>query len=224
MTSPALFEGILFDLDGTLLDTIPDLAEASNAMLAALGRPVRPLEDIRRFVGKGIPNLVMRCMTDNSQATQDELIEAEHIFREHYAVINGKHTTFYPAVQETLAALDSRGIPMAVVTNKAEVFTLPLLEQMGIRQHFRAIVGGDSTPHKKPHPAPLEHACSLLGITPSATLMVGDSANDAEGGYAAGCKVALLGYGYSENIPISQIRCDYRLATLADLVTLLGAF
>lgn len=113
-------EAVLFDLDGTLLDTIADLAEGANRMLAEIGRPLRPLEEIHSFVGKGIPNLVRRCLTENTHASEAEIEAALPVFRRHYAEVNGRHTRIYPGIPETLAALRAQGRRLAVVTNKAE--------------------------------------------------------------------------------------------------------
>ncbi|TAH49901.1 MAG: phosphoglycolate phosphatase [Betaproteobacteria bacterium] len=199
---------VLFDLDGTLLDTIGDLAEAANRMLAELGRPVRTQDEIHSFVGKGIPNLVRRCLTDNARASEDEIEAAVPVFRRHYHVVNGVSTRIYPGVLETIAALRARSIKLAVVTNKAEAFTLPLLERMGIAEHFDTVVSGDTLAVKKPDPAVLHLACERLGVSAGQALMIGDSANDALAAQGAGMPVLLVTYGYSEGMPVDTIECD----------------
>ncbi|ENO84629.1 phosphoglycolate phosphatase [Thauera linaloolentis] len=199
---------VLFDLDGTLLDTIADLAEAANLMLAELGRPQRGQDEIHRFVGKGIPNLVRRCMTENAAATEAEVDTAVAAFRRHYTVVNGMRAAIYPGVEDTLQGLRARGIRLAVVTNKAEAFTLPLLERMGIAGHFDTVVSGDTLPVKKPDPATLRLACERLGVVPAEALMIGDSANDALAAQGAGMPVLLVTYGYSEGVPVDTIECD----------------
>jgi len=199
---------VLFDLDGTLLDTIADLADAANLMLAELGRPARSQAEIHSFVGKGIPNLVRRCMTEGMQATEAEIEAAVAVFRRHYAVVNGASTTIYPGVVETLHTLRARDIRLAVVTNKAEAFTLPLLERMGIAAHFDTVVSGDTLPVKKPDPAVVHLACERLGVGPAEALMIGDSANDALAAQGAGMPVLLVTYGYSEGVPVDTIECD----------------
>jgi phosphoglycolate phosphatase len=204
---------VLFDLDGTLLDTIGDLAEAANRMLTELGRPRRSQDEIHRFVGKGIPNLVMRCMTENAAASEDEIEAAVAVFRRHYARVNGVGTRIYPGVLETLRALRERDLRLAVVTNKAGDFTLPLLERVGIAGHFDAVVSGDTLAVKKPDPAVLHHACALLGVSAGESLMVGDSANDALAARGAGMPVLLVTYGYSEGMPVDTIECDGLLSS-----------
>ncbi|ATE58711.1 phosphoglycolate phosphatase [Thauera sinica] len=199
---------VLFDLDGTLLDTIGDLAEAANRMLAELGRPLRSQEEIHGFVGKGIPNLVRRCLTENTHAGEDEIEAAVLVFRRHYHVVNGASTRIYPGVLETIGELRAHSVKLAVVTNKAEAFTLPLLERMGIAGHFDTVVSGDTLPVKKPDPAVLHLACARLGVAAGEALMIGDSANDALAAQGAGMPVLLVTYGYSEGMPVDTIECD----------------
>lgn len=199
---------VLFDLDGTLLDTIEDLAEGANRMLAELGRPQRPLAEIHSFVGKGIPNLVRRCMTEGAHASESEIEHAIACFRRHYTEVNGAQTKIYPGVLETLDAMRSLGLKLACVTNKAKAFTGPLLARVGIDHYFDAVVSGDTLPVKKPDPAMLHYACEQMGIDSARALMIGDSANDALAARAAGMPVLLVTYGYSEGMPVEQIECD----------------
>ena len=216
MSARFAVDAVLFDLDGTLLDTIDDLIEASNRMLAELGRPLRTRDDIHRFVGKGIEHLVARCLGDAADAATREAAVA--VFRRHYHVVNGVHAKAFDGVEEMLAALAARGMPMACVTNKATDFTLPLLARCGVAGYFPVVVCGDTLPHKKPHPAMLEFACRQLGVDVARALMVGDSVNDAQSARAAGCPVLLMTYGYSEGAPVDTIDCDGLLSNAADLL------
>lgn len=209
-------EAVLFDLDGTLVDSLPDIALSANRMLAELGRSQRDIAEIRRFVGKGIPNLVTRCMTEGAQADKAEIEAAIAVFRRHYAGINGQHAEVYPTVHDTLAQLRAMGLKLACVTNKAEAFTLPLLDKLDLARHFDAVVSGDTLPVKKPDPAVLNHACMLLGTRRA--LMIGDSANDALAARAAGLPVLLVTYGYSEGVPVDTIECDGLLSTASDVL------
>ena len=220
MSAAARFSprAVLFDLDGTLLDTIGDLADAANLMLAELGRLQRPQDEIHSFVGKGIPNLVRRCMTEGTSATEAEIEAAVEVFRSHYAVVNGRRTTIYPGIEEVLRTFTARAIPLAVVTNKAEAFTLPLLERMGIAGYFDTVVSGDTLPVKKPDPAMLRLACERLGVAPAEALMIGDSANDALSAQGAGMPVLLVSYGYSEGVPVDTIECDGLLSDALQLL------
>lgn len=199
---------VLFDLDGTLLDTVGDLAEASNRMLAELSRPLRSLDEVHSFVGKGLPNLVRRCLTEGGEATEAEIERAIVVFRRHYAEVNGQTTRIYPGVTEVLEDLQQRRIKLAVVTNKAGDFTLPLLERMGLNAYFDAVVSGDTLAVKKPDPAVLHHACELLQVEAGEALMIGDSQNDALAARGAGMPVLLVTYGYSEGMPVDSIECD----------------
>ena len=212
---------VLFALDGTLLDTIPDLAEGANRMLAELGRPARPLAEIHSFVGKGIPHLVRRCMTENATAGEDEIARAVEVFKRHYEVVNGERTRIYDGVVDTLEALARMGLKRACVTNKAGAFTAPLLDRMGIAGHFDAVVSGDTLRVKKPDPATVRHACDLLGVGVAQALMVGDSANDAEAAQAAGMPVVLMRYGYSEGRAVDTIPCDALLSSMTEILPLI---
>ena len=204
-----------FDLDGTLVDSIPDLAAACHAMLAELGQPPRTDDDIHRFVGKGMAVLVERCLTWEA-APEASLLEAGiAAFRRHYADINGRASTVYPGVVEGLEAFRALGLPLGVVTNKPAAFTAPLLERMGLAAYFEVVISGDTLAFKKPRPEPLLHACALLATEPGLNLHVGDSLNDIESARAAGCPVICVPYGYNEGRPVDSADCD---ALVSDLV------
>lgn len=209
-------DAVLFDLDGTLLDTIADLAEASNRMLADLSRPQRTLDEIRSFVGKGIPNLVRRCMTEGQEASEREIDDAIVVFKRHYAEVNGSRTRVYPGVLEALQRMREAELRLAVVTNKAQDFTVPLLEHTGLAPYFDVVVSGDTLSVKKPDPAVVSHACELLGVALGRALMIGDSANDALAARGAGIPVLLVTYGYSEGMPVDSIECDGLLSSAID--------
>ena len=210
MSAPARFSprAVLFDLDGTLLDTIADLADAANLALAELGRPARTQDEIHSFVGKGIPHLVRRCMTEGTQASEAEIEQAVAVFRRHYAQVNGVRTRIYPGVTDTLDGMRARGLRLAVVTNKAEAFTMPLLERMAIAHYFDTVISGDTLAVKKPDPAVVYLACERLGVSAAEALMIGDSANDALAAQGAGMPVLLVTYDYSEGVPVDTIECD----------------
>ena len=214
---------VLFDLDGTLLDSIPDLAEACRRMMVELGRPPHPVDTIRTFVGKGMLNLVRRCLEAGGGADEAGFEAAVDAFRRHYAVVNGERTEVYAGVVPALAALAGRGMAMACVTNKPAAFTGPLLERTGLAPYFAVTVSGDTLADKKPHPAPLLHACERLGVAVGEALMVGDSANDAEAARAAGMPVLLVTYGYSEGVPVDSIECDGLLSSLVEMLPHIGA-
>ena len=215
---PLAVSAVLFDLDGTLLDTLPDLHAAANAMLGELGRPPEPLNKIRSYVGRGISALVKRLLAGSLAVADDDLpppAAALACFRQHYARVNGRNARPYPGVVDGLCALKAKGLPMALITNKAEAFTLPLLEFTGLAAYFQVVVSGDSLPRKKPDPMPLVWACGRLGVSPGETLFIGDSINDYLAGRAADCHVFLLPYGYNEDRDVHDLDCDAIVETVA---------
>lgn len=205
------YRAILIDLDGTLLDSIPDLAAAANGMLAELGAPTLPIETITTYVGKGTENLVRRCLQDqrvNLPANDESVAQALDVFNRHYHTVNGRESRLYPGVLAGLEAFRSQGAKLAVVTNKPTEFTLPLLEHTGLSPWFDAVVCGDTCERKKPDPMPLLHACELLGCSASEALVIGDSINDAKAARAAGMTVLAVPYGYNEGLDIHTLDID----------------
>lgn len=204
---------ITIDLDGTLLDTAPDLGAAANAMLVELGHTPYPLATITEFVGMGIPNLVNRCLPDLDDAGHANAVA---IFRRHYALENGSRSRIYDGVLEALAVFRQAGLPMAVVTNKVTKFTDPLLEITKLAPWFAFAISGDTLPDKKPHPAQLLHACERFGTLPQENLHLGDSATDAAAARAAGCPVLLVSYGYDAGEPVQDVDSDGIVGSLLD--------
>ena len=220
---PLRVKAVTIDLDGTLLDTIPDLAVAANMMLEELHRPPLDAMLIRTFVGKGIAKLVERALVGAIDAAADpKLFErALPIYERCYAGVNGKHTTIYPGVMEGLDELRVQGFPLACVTNKSERFTLPLLDHVKLAAYFSAVIAGDTLPRKKPDPLPLLHTCAKFGIAPSEMLMIGDSLNDAQAARAAGCPVFCVTYGYNEGRDVRELDIDAIVATLTEATLLI---
>jgi len=204
---------VTIDLDGTLLDTVPDLAAAANAMLRELGRPEYDIDTIAGFIGRGIPKLVERCLPD---LDAEAVAQAQAMFRRHYAIESGRRSKLFPGVLEGLRALRAAGLPMAVITNKAAAFTEPLLVATQLASWFEFAVSGDSLPHKKPHPAQLLHACERMGTSPAENLHIGDSHHDAVAARAAGCPVFIVPYGYNEGEDVQGIDCDAIVTSLAE--------
>lgn len=207
---------VTLDLDGTLVDTVADLAEAANRMLAELGEPSRSVDEVRSFVGKGIPKLVERCLDRGELPSAERLHAAHDVFKRHYAAVNGVASTIYPGVMEGLEYLKVRGVPMGVITNKANVFTDQLLERLGLTSYFAVVVGGDTTPNKKPHPDPVLYACEALGSRPEENLHIGDSMNDIEAARAAGSPVYCVPYGYNEGEEVDSDDCDALVSTVLE--------
>jgi phosphoglycolate phosphatase len=220
---PLPIKAVTIDLDGTLLDTIPDLAAAANMMLEELNRPPLEVELIRTFVGKGLPRLVERTLAAGPHGDAGpELNErALAIYERFYAEVNGRHTTVYPGVREALEILTAQGFPLACVTNKTGRFTTPLLELIGLAGYFEHVVAGDTLARKKPDPAPLLHACQALNIAPRDMLMIGDSYNDTQAARAAGCPVFCVTYGYNEGRDVRELEADALVDSLIDAVRLI---
>lgn len=213
----------MIDLDGTLADTIPDLAEAANMMMRELGRPGLGPQLIRTFVGKGIARLVERVLAGSLEASVDAalLARALPIFERRYAEVNGRHTVIFPGVREGLQALRAMALPLACVTNKAERFTLALLDQLQLASSFEQVIAGDTLPRKKPDPEPLLHACRGFGIVPRDMLVIGDSANDVEAARSAGCPVFCVDYGYNEGRDVRELDVDAIVASLIEATRLI---
>jgi phosphoglycolate phosphatase len=211
------FRAALFDLDGTLLDTAPDLASAANRMLADLGRA--PLEEsrIRDYVGKGVVNLVNRCFEATGGGSDGERQDAQGAFERHYIAGIANRSRPYPGVVSGLEALQQAGIAMGCVTNKAGRFTEPLLELTGLRRYFGVVVSGDTVERKKPHPDPMLYAAGKLGATPGETLVIGDSLNDVQSARAAGCPVVVVPYGYREGLALEDLGADAVVASVEEV-------
>ena len=225
MSEKLKIKAVLFDLDGTLLDTLPDLHAATNAMLLDLGHPELPLESVRSYVGRGIPNLIKRAMADSLHVSEDGTPaspEAIASFRRHYARENGRQVSVYPGVVKGLERLKALGLPLGIVTNKADAFIRPLLEQTGIADYFDVLVGGDLLPKVKPDPSPVVWACGRLGFLPQEVLFIGDSVNDFLSARAAGCPVFLLPYGYNEGRDVREFDADAIIGSVDEALELIG--
>lgn len=190
------FDAAILDLDGTMVDTLGDFDAAVNAMLAELQLPAMPRDAVARGVGWGSEHLI-RVTLEHAGAPADRYDEAWASYQCHYLAVNGQHSQVFPGVREALARFAASGLALACVTNKPAAFTAGLLEAMALAPYFSVVLGGDSLPKKKPDPLPLLTACERLGASPARTLMVGDSAVDAQAGAAAGCPVALVRYGFN---------------------------
>ncbi len=210
-------KAVLLDLDGTLLDTAPDLAAAVNAMLDGQGLDALPEHVVRDFIGQGIPRLVEKSLVAAGLPLVCERLEPSmQGFATHYKRLNGRASTPYAGVAEALERLRAAKLKLGCVTNKAAAFTKPLLEKTGLAPLLDAVVTSDQVGRRKPHPAPFLHACKLLGVLPAEAVVIGDSANDAEGARAAGCRVLLVTYGYNEGRDVRSLDADGVVETLAE--------
>ena len=211
------FKAILFDLDGTLLHTAPDLTLAVNNLRIEYGLPALPADEAIAMVGRGAINLVRRALREVIDQTTERGesfdVEAAYArFAKHYHAVNGSHTIEYAGVTDTLQRLHAQGIQLGIVTNKPSEFTLPLVRQFGWGKLFEAVVCGDTTPFKKPNPTPLVFALQQLAVDANDALMVGDSMNDALAAQAAGCACTILSYGYNEGTPMRDALSEQQLS------------
>jgi phosphoglycolate phosphatase len=217
---------VLFDLDGTLLDTAGDIALALSRAFADHGHLAPPPAAVRQMIGKGAPVLVERAVAAQGlvlgAAAQATLLDG---FFHHYGRLQDLDECAaepYPGAREALASLHAAGLPLGVVTNKYHRFATGLLRRLGLAGYLRVVVGGDTCERRKPDPMPLLHACAQLGVAPATALMVGDSRNDVEAARAAGMPVVLVPYGYTEGQDPRLLPCDHMVDSLADLQGLIA--
>jgi phosphoglycolate phosphatase len=206
----------IVDLDGTLIDTLGDFHVALNAAWADLGLPPIPAAAIAGLVGKGSEHLIRAALAQSGAAPS--LYEpAWDSYQRHYLAINGRHADLYPGALQGLQALKAQGLKLACLTNKPTAFALPLLQAKGVFGYFDHVFGGDAFERKKPDPLPMLRTCEALGTPPRATLVIGDSSNDAAAARAAGCPVLLVTYGYNHGEPVRAVDADGYLDSLAQL-------
>jgi len=219
----AHIEAVFLDLDGTLIDSVPDLTAAVDAMLVQLDLPPRGEAKVRQWVGNGADNLIRRALTDRSDGDPPaELFEAARpLFKAAYRQYLCVHSRLYGGVAEGLNGLRERGLRLACITNKPAEFALPLIERMGIGQFFDTLVGGDCTPNKKPAPDALLLAAERLNVPIERALMVGDSSNDVGAARNAGCPVVAVPYGYNHGRDIREAQPDAIVESIAELPALL---
>ncbi|HRH79475.1 MAG TPA: phosphoglycolate phosphatase [Thiobacillaceae bacterium] len=218
ITFPLPIKAVVIDLDGTLLDTAEDLADSAEAMLEDLDRPTVPLAEIKTYIGNGVSRLVKRALTRDMNAEPDAGLyeQAIGLFQKHYGEWVSRKSRPFPGVVDGLQALKAAGFHLACITNKAERFTVPLLQDTGLHDFFELILSGDTLPEKKPSPLPLLHACQVFGVEPDELLLIGDSLNDTQAARAAGCPVFCVPYGYNRGRPVSELDLDAVVATLAE--------
>ena len=203
-------DAVAFDLDGTLLDTVHDLAAAVNVLLAEEGHASLSVDAVRLLVGKGISDLVAKALSRarGVPPRDGELDALLPRYAEAYASILGRETRLFPGVRTGLERMRRAGYRLAVITNKATRFVQPHLVHAGIADYFDVVVGGDDTAAKKPAAAPLILTAARMAVVPARMLMVGDSANDVAAARAAGCPVVVVPYGYNEGRPVQSLAAD----------------
>jgi len=212
-------EMILIDVDGTLVDSVPDLAYCVDEMMQAIGRDPYGEARVRDWVGNGVERLVRRALLGqlDGEPEDADFEQAYPLFLDLYAENTSKRSTLYPGVMEGLAYLKSAGYKLGCVTNKAEQFTTPLLRDLGIYDKFAIVVAGDTLPVKKPDPGPLLHAADFFDVAPARSLMLGDSISDVKAARAAGFQIVCMSYGYNHGEDIRNYDPDAVIDSMEEL-------
>lgn len=216
---------VAFDLDGTLVDSAPDLAYCVDTLLVRMGRAPAGEDQVRGWIGNGVRMLVKRALNGNFEAAESppELDRAVADFMDLYADNLCERSHIYPGVAEGVRAVRHAGFHTACITNKASRFTVPLLDALGLLPDIERVACGDQFTHHKPHPEALLHTAEHFGVDPANCLMVGDSRNDVEAARNAGFMVLCVPYGYSGSARADELGADGVLASIADLPDLLGS-
>ncbi len=216
-------EMVLIDVDGTLVDSVPDLAWCVDEMMRRLGRDPWGEARVRDWVGNGVERLVRRALIGRLDGEPDEteFQRAYPIFLDLYKDNTSKRSHLYPGVEAGLEYLKRAGYRMGCVTNKAARFTEPLLKDLGIDGYFTIVISGDTLAKKKPDPLPLLHAAEFFGIAPENALMIGDSVSDVKAARAAGFQIVCMSYGYNHGADIHDAHPDAVLDSMAELPALL---
>ncbi|NQY51420.1 MAG: phosphoglycolate phosphatase [Piscirickettsiaceae bacterium] len=209
---------VLIDLDGTMVNSVPDLAWCIDEMMKELDMPAHGEEKVKNWVGNGVPRLIKRALIGQLYGEPDDPIfaKAYPIFMNLYADNHSKRSLLYPHIMEGLQWLRDRNMHIGCVTNKDEQFTLPILKNLNIYNYFQIIISGDTLPSRKPNPAPLLHGAAFFGIAPKNAMMIGDSISDIKASRAAGFDIICLSYGYNHGIDISTANPDAVINSFAE--------
>jgi phosphoglycolate phosphatase len=210
---------ILIDVDGTLVDSVPDLAYCVDEMMKALNMPARGEANVRNWVGNGVERLVRRGLIGRLEGEPDEALfeKAYPIFLDLYEKNTSERSALYAGVREGLDYLKDCGYELGCVTNKAEVFTIPLLKDLGVHDDFKIIICGDTLERKKPDPLPLLHAAKFFNTPPAQALMIGDSMSDVKAARAAGFHIICMSYGYNHGLDIRDSHPDAVIDSMTEL-------
>lgn len=211
-------KAVLFDLDGTLIDSKKDIAAAANAARVHFGMPALPLETVTGFIGWGIDHLNRKTLGTEDPA---QLAEGLEVLKAHYREHCVDQTIIFPGVHELLDFLKGRGVRMGLVSNKPHEFTLVTLEKLGLMPYFGAVLGADATPNKKPHPEPLLVALEKLGAKPSESVMIGDSPVDIQAAHAAGMLVGVVEHGFVAKEYLTAADPDWLVDNLKEFIEIL---
>jgi len=214
---------ILIDVDGTLVDSVPDLAYCVDEMMKALGREPHGEAKVRDWVGNGVERLTRRALIGqlDGEPSDEDFAKGYPIFLDLYKDNTSKRSCLYPGVREGLDYMKSQGYLLGCVTNKDAQFTIPLLKGLGIYDEFGIVVSGDTLPVKKPDPQPLLHAAAHFGVGAEDSLMLGDSKSDVTAARNAGFQIICMSYGYNHGEDIRNYNPDAVIDSMEELKTLL---
>ncbi len=221
---PLAVRVVAYDLDGTLVDSVADLAYAGNLMRDQLGLPPLPETEIKTYIGKGIANLVRRALQKGREQEPigDEYFQrALQIYEQHYERVMCRTTRPYPRAIDGLQAALDKGFRLALITNKSQRFSERMLDELDLAKYFELTLSGDSLPNKKPHPEPLLYAAKRFGIQPSELLLVGDSESDAEAAHTAGSPTFIVSYGYFQGGDLADLNATAIIPDLVEAVNLI---
>ena len=210
---------IMIDVDGTLVDSVPDLAYCVDEMMVELGMERRGEDKVRHWVGNGVSKLVERAINGEleGQLNKELFNKAYPIFLNYYAENTAKRTCLYKGVREGLDYLSSQGYYLGCVTNKATQFTHPLLKELGIFDYFKIVISGDTLTKKKPDPMPLLYGAEYFGVRPEECLMIGDSVSDVKASRSAGFDIICMSYGYNHGNNIADEKPDLVIDSMTEL-------
>jgi len=212
------FEAVFFDLDGTLIDTAPDMGGALNQLLVKHRLPTLAASDIRPHVSNGAIALINFGFRDRPNDEKLEVLRQEYL--QIYSENLARESRMFAGMESTLAVIEERELPWGVITNKPSWLTEPLLKQLGLLQRCACVVSADTCERRKPHPMPMFHACDLAGVSAENSIYVGDAIRDVEAGNAAGMTTIVASYGYiPEHEPISSWQADGSIAGPEDLLS-----
>ena len=221
MTARAPLHAVLFDLDGTLIDSAPDLGGAGNDLRERRGLPALPLTDFRPMTGAGARGMLGVALQITPEHPEFEALKHEYLAI--YEARMTRLTRVFEDMAPVLDALDAAGLPWGIVTNKHSRFAVPVVEAAGLAQRSRVLVCGDTTPHAKPHPEPLLEAARRMGVDPARCLYVGDDLRDVQAGRAAGMGTVAVAWGYlGQGDPIEAWGADHLINLPAELLKLPG--
>lgn len=210
---------IMIDVDGTLVDSVPDLAYCVDELMVAMGREKWGEAKVRHWVGNGVPKLVERSLTGELEGivNQADYDKAYPLFLDLYAKNTSERSSLYSGVKEGLDYMQTQGYILGCVTNKAEQFTLPILKDLGIFDVFGIVISGDTLAKKKPDPLPLLYAAKFFGVNPKGSMMLGDSISDIKASRAAEFDIICMSYGYNHGNDIRDANPDVVIDSMAEL-------